>query len=108
MKKAEQISMNENALNLYRRAMDEYYTGNYTEEKFRNCQASVITTENYYLLRSYRTIVAVIDMEYGKQADVLRNVYGYTATSAQHIAKFFNDFGVGGRYGINRTYTFRP
>lgn len=107
MKKAEQAIVNEKALSLYNKAIDDYLRYNYEVKRLRTCQAEVIITENYYLLRSYNTIVAVIDRDFGYQADVLRNVYGYTATSAQHIAKFFNDFGVGGKYGKNRTYTFR-
>lgn len=107
MKKAEQEHVNKMAMDLYNRAYYDYLRYSYEITRLRTCQAEVITTENYYLLRSYNTIVAVIDRDFGYQADVLRNVYGYTATSAQHIAKFFNDYGVGGKYGKSRTYTFR-
>lgn len=65
-------------------------------ERLRNCNAVVIfledilTGEVIFALQSYDTIVAVID---GREAyDFLRYVYGYTATSAQHIAKFFHDY----------------
>lgn len=51
-----------------------------------NCQAHIIHTERYTLLQSYNTIVAVYYD--GTVYDCLRTVYGYTATSAQHISKF--------------------
>ena len=42
----------------------------------------------YRVLQSYNTIVAYFDYDGCVFCDVLRVVYGYTATSAQHIAKF--------------------
>lgn len=42
----------------------------------------------YHVLRSYDTIVAFVDTRTNTMYDVLRLVYGYTSTSAQHIAKF--------------------
>ena len=48
---------------------------------------------DYYVLVSYCTVVAVIDKATNKLYDVLRTVYGYSATSAQHIAKFRADYG---------------
>ena len=60
------------------------------------CNASVIeyidniTGEIIYALQSYDTIVALL---YGNCLyDILRYVYGYTATSAQHIAKFMREY----------------
>ena len=47
----------------------------------------------YKVLQSYNTIVAYFDYDSGVFCDVLRVVYGYTATSAQHIAKFKKDLG---------------
>ena len=47
----------------------------------------------YYVLRSYNTIVAAIDVSNDTLYDFLRYVYGYTSTSAQHIAKFSCDYG---------------
>ena len=55
------------------------------------CQASTYQTRGYSFLISYNTIVAFIDDNYNMY-DVLRLVYGYTATSAKHIAKFRNKF----------------
>lgn len=63
------------------------------KRKFRHCQASVYETENYFVLCSYDTDVAAVVKGTAIGVDFLRYVYGYTATSAQHIAKFFNDYG---------------
>ena len=65
-------------------------------QKLRKCQALVLKYampdgDSVYLLKSYDTIVAMID-ENGDGIDFLRYVYGYTATSAQHIRKFFDDY----------------
>lgn len=68
----------------------------------RSCKASVWETEHLYILRSYNSIVAAIDKQTGILYDFLRYVYGYTATSAQHIAKFAND------YHATQRYTYRP
>ena len=47
-----------------------------------------------YILTSYNTQVACVivngNMVYG--VDMLRHEYGYSSTSAQHIAKFFNHY----------------
>lgn len=63
-------------------------------KRLRNCQAWVIETENFYLLISYNTIVAVIEKGTHITADVLRYVYGYTSTRAQHISKFRHDYAM--------------
>ena len=63
--------------------------------KLRSCSAVVHETDNYYFLQSYNTIVAFIDKSTDTCYDVLRLVYGYTSTSAQHIAKFRHDYGNG-------------
>lgn len=60
----------------------------------RHCQAYVYETAFYYVLRSYNTAVAVISKREMALYDFSRFVYGYTATTAQHIAKFANDYGV--------------
>lgn len=67
-------------------------------KRLRSCSAEVLETPSYFILRSYNTVVAVIDKQTRYTWDVLRMVYGYTATSAQHIAKFSNDYGNGKRY----------
>lgn len=61
-------------------------------ERLRTCQAMVYETEHFFILKSYDTFVAVVCKIDNSRIDVLRYVYGYTATSAQHITKFFNDF----------------
>ena len=62
------------------------------ETKFRKCSACIGETSNYIYLRSYNTIVAIIDKNELIFYDVLRMVYGYTATSCQHITKFKRDY----------------
>lgn len=63
--------------------------------RLRSCSAWVYETTNYYFLRSYNTIIACIEKTTDTCYDVLRMVYGYTSTSAQHIAKFRRDYGSG-------------
>ena len=60
-------------------------------ERLDFCQAWVYQTKGYTYLISYNTIVAFID-DSGNMFDVLRMVYGYTATSAKHISKFRSKF----------------
>ena len=97
MKKLEQILENGMVLNEYDRMRKQgmQYIG-----KLRSCQAEVWATDEYYVLRSYSTVVAIIDAD-GRLFDFLRYVYGYTATSAQHIAKFAHD------YNATLKYTYR-
>lgn len=52
-------------------------------------------SSNWYgitVLRSYNTIVAMYDDETGIGYNFSRYVYGYTATTTQHISKFFKKF----------------
>jgi hypothetical protein len=60
--------------------------------RLRNCTAWVIDFCGMWVLRSYNTIVAVIDKD-GTLYDFLRYVYGYTASSAKQISKFAEDYG---------------
>lgn len=71
-----------------------YEKGHTKEVDFRRCSAQVGVTNDgeFTYLRSYRTIVCFIDNLTGEAFDVLRTVYGYTATSAQHISKFLHDY----------------
>ena len=69
-------------------------------KRLRTCQAMVFEFEDCYILQSYHTIVAGIKKDTGEEFDFLRMVYGYTATSAQHIAKFFADYGQGGKRNV--------
>lgn len=63
--------------------------------RLRTCSATVYENERYIVLISYTTTVAFIDKREQKAYDILRLVYGYTSTSAQHIAKFFSDYARG-------------
>lgn len=63
--------------------------------RLRTCNATVYENDRYIVLISYTTTVAFIDKLEHKAYDILRLVYGYTATSAQHIAKFFSDYARG-------------
>ena len=76
--------------------MDFFYEWDWAfASRLRNCKAMVYAFDTekgrVYVLKSYNTIVAMID-EAGVCYDFLRYVYGYTATSAQHISKFFKDY----------------
>lgn len=114
MKKSEQLAINEqvlNALNLFNNANVSTRTDLWRQ--LRSCSAEVapaIDNETgevlYYVLRSYRTIVAIIDTHTDTLYDFLRYVYGFTATSAQHISKFNHDYG-NGVYGCAHTLTYR-
>ena len=56
--------------------------------RLNHCQAWTQDFEGFTVLWSYKTAVAVYDKSTDTLYDILRGVYGYTATSAQHIAKF--------------------
>lgn len=64
--------------------------------RLRSCNAHVYASEHFTVLRSYNTIVAAVYHRTPEAApvfiDFLRLVYGYTSTSAQHIAKFKHDY----------------
>lgn len=63
--------------------------------RLRKCNATVYENERYIVLISYKTTVAFIDKLEHKAYDILRFVYGFTSTSAQHIRKFFSDYASG-------------
>ena len=112
MKKSEQLAINEQVLTLVNNFnTTNNYTGNF--KRLRSCSAEVapvIDSETgellYYVLRSYRTVVAAIDVRTDTLYDFLRYVYGYTSTSAQHIAKFSKDYGMG-KWGCTNRVTYR-
>lgn len=64
----------------------------YDCKRLRYCNAWVYETEHFYLLKSYDTFVCAISKFDHVTYDALRMVYGYTSTSAQHIAKFIHDY----------------
>lgn len=74
--------------------------------RLRTCQAYVYETPSFYVLRSYNTVVAIIDKSSDICYDFLRGVYGYTNTSAQHISKFDKDYGRG-KWGCKERVTYR-
>lgn len=69
-------------------AVDMYPRIAYEDDLYR-CNADVWSTATgEYVLRSYRTFVAVYDPSRNELHDILRTTYGYTSTSAKHIALF--------------------
>lgn len=97
MKRSEQQEINRVAMEIFDNAILELnnINGGAEWKRLRTCTAEVAETENYYILRSYNTLVACIEKSTDTLADVLRLVYGYTSTSAKHIAKFSQDYGAG-------------
>lgn len=106
MKKEQQILINDECLKIFADAMEAYERLHTPFERLRSSSGAVCCTGRYYILQSYRTIVAVIDRTTDTCIDVLRYVYGYTATSAQHISKFAHDYGAG-KWGCENRLTWR-
>ena len=75
-------------------------------KRLRSCSAYVLETENYYVLKSYNTIICAIEKETDVMYDFLRMVYGFTSISAQHIAKFSHDYS-SSPWGCKTRYTWR-
>lgn len=93
-----QLSENARANEIFNRAVSELDGMKWSErkfKKFRSCSAETVETENFILLRSYNTYIAALEKKTDTLADVLRTEYGYTSTSAQHVAKFARAFGSG-------------
>lgn len=94
MRKEEQLKINSFMISVWNDALQELRTSNTMKrDRLRTCQAWVHETQNFYILRSYNTFIACIHKESDTLYDMLRYEYGYTATSAQHIAKFRSDYG---------------
>lgn len=96
MKKSIQEAMNNWVLQNYSIFADYMHEQNslfFAWKQLRSCTAWVAETDCYFILKSYDTIAAIIDKYTGQKFDFLRYVYGYTSTSAQHISKFFSDYG---------------
>lgn len=94
MKKQEQLAIN-SRIELAMDKFDEVFcnTPEYKmppKVRLNHCQAWTQDFSGFTVLWSYNTAVAVYDKIYCTLYDILRGVYGYTATSAQHIAKFRN------------------
>ena len=116
MKKSYQLDMNTNVVAQYdtfRGVLANPHVTLTPSRPLRSCSAVVFdivandTCEVLYrVLKSYNTIVAFIDVETDTLYDVLRYVYGYTATSASHIAKFSKDYGRG-KWGCTDRQTWK-
>ena len=94
MKKQEQLSIN-SKIELAMGNCNEVFcnTPDYKmppKVRLNHCQAWTQDFEGFTVLWSYRTPVAVYDKSTDTLYDILRAVHCYTATSAQHIAKFRN------------------
>lgn len=87
-----QVTINKAVENACHR-MDKEYRSKDNPKRLRSCSAYVYETDNFYVLRSYNTIIACIDKQTKICYDFLRLVYGYTSTSSQHISKFWHDYG---------------
>lgn len=107
MRRDEQLKVNDAVIKAYN-TMDVEVSkeGMVFVSRLRTCTAKIYRTTNWYILESYNTVVAAIRIDTDCGFDFLRYVYGYTATSAQHISKFFKDFGKG-TWGCEYTATFR-
>lgn len=92
MKKQEQLSIN-SKIELDLDKLDDVFCKTPEDKmppkiRLNHCQAWTQDFEGFTVLWSYNTGVAVYDRTTDTLYDILRGVYGYTATSAQHIAKF--------------------
>ena len=103
MKKEQQITINNYVLKNYDVFRDTIANEYLKWDRLRSCSAYVAETKDFFILKSYNTIVAFINKYTGQKFDVLRWVYGYTSTSTQHICKFFRDYG---DFRVN-VYTYR-
>ena len=91
MRNNEELNINAMCIDAWNKAKEQLGT-EYHVYRLRTCTATVLETHDYYFLKSYHTVIAFIDKESDTLYDILRYVYGYTATSAQHIAKFNHDY----------------
>lgn len=102
MTKLEIKANNQYALDLWNMSQTVINQGIVTKawtKRLCYCRADVTCYEyngedSIYILHSYNTDVAVVIVNSGciYGVDMLRYVYGYTATSAKHIAKFFSHY----------------
>lgn len=107
MKKEEQVKINNIVLSVYKEVYNSIrYADNIEWKRLRRCQAYVATVGKYYILKSYDTVIAVIDRNTDILYDFLRYVYGYTATATQHILKFNFDYCNWNRVVVN-VFTYR-
>ena len=82
MSKKEQALANEKVIAMVYKYNEEVKQNVlYHGKRLRTCQAYVYETPSFYVLRSYNTVVAIIDKKTDTCYDFLRAVYGYTNTS---------------------------
>lgn len=94
MRKDAQLAINEEV----EKAINDFIDADFVmcnTVRLRTCTARVTDYGYYKVLMSYGTIVAFIDTRTDTLYDILRKVYGYTSTSAQHIFKFEKDYCAG-------------
>lgn len=94
MKKSEQLEINARVtafLHANPELTSRCVTPDTPWKQLRSCSADVARIGSLIVLRSYATIIACIDTRTDTLYDFLRYVYGYTTTSAQHVAKFSDD-----------------
>ena len=85
------INKNEDAKSYYEGSESIlYYAFNNGKKrcKLYSCNAEIWEYMGILALVSYGTPIALFTADDGTLYDCLRVVYGYTATSSQHIAKF--------------------
>ena len=85
------ISKNEDAKRYYRgieSVLYDAFNNGKKRCKLYSCNAGIWEFNGILVLVSYVTPIAVFTPEDGALYDCLRVVYGYTATSSQHISKF--------------------
>lgn len=102
MTRKEQEIINEWVTQNYEKAVAEFDKLNMMWRRLYTRSAYYAVGDNYIYLMSYCTVIAVIDCHTKECFDFLRMVYGYTATSAQHIAKFCK------LYNVTRKSTYKP
>lgn len=102
-----QEEINRNVIGFLNNNYEAIYDCKERPVQLRRCSADVYETDTLCILRSYSTIVAVIDKTTDTLYDFLRYVYGYTATSAQHIAKFKHDYGAS-KFGTAYEWHYHP
>ena len=94
MKKKEQLLINQTVKERWDETMNAIASREVSyrkTEKLYSCTAQIeFYDSGFCVLRSYDTLIALYDMETETIYDALRYVYGFTSTSAQHVAKFRN------------------
>ena len=105
VKKLLQENENDLVVERYNQDFHENYLTGCTFETTRlyHCSAKVEVKLNYIHLISYGTLIATYEIQNNSLYDYLRFVYGYTATSSQHISKFYRWLKENG-YNVNKFY----